>query len=136
MQKKILITILGLGIIAGASFFVLHKKNVENVKNSEQLAIILFGEPVMLDLEHNVTFSDNLVVKFAKMTDSRCHAPNQCFWAGELGGSFELSGGKLSKTQTIYLGATTNKSASVENYNIYLNTITEKTSEIMVEEKK
>lgn len=148
MFKKLVITILGLGVIAGVGFLAVNnsKKTVEEgdakiviptkpvvtpANNYEE-----FSRPITLKLNQKITFPDGLVVILTDINDSRCPKDVQCIWAGEISVVLELSGGKLSRPGEVRLGTVMTESVNVEDYTINLKNADEKSVTIVVEYKK
>ena len=129
--KKIILSILGLVIVVGLSFFAVKSNNktieqknieippvgapVEPVENKPS-PFLEFGKTITFKLNEKITFSDGLKMTLKEINDSRCREGVQCIWMGEISGLFVLTGGKLITPKEIRLGTVNNKSVSLEGY--------------------
>jgi len=142
MYKNLVLSVLGLGIVAGLGFLAIESNNkiikqgdtdtgkpVENPING----FSEFGKVITFKLNDKTVFSDGLNVELKGINDSRCPKDVQCIWAGELAGTFMASGGKLSKSSEIRLGTENNKSVTFEGYTFRLQNATESSMTILVE---
>ncbi|MFA5841215.1 MAG: hypothetical protein WC847_03040 [Candidatus Paceibacterota bacterium] len=91
-----------------------------------------FGELVSLKLNDSVTFSDGLNIVLKEINDSRCPKGVECIWAGEISGSFALSGAALSSPGEFRLGSLNKKSVVLDGYTFSLKNATENTLNIEV----
>jgi len=58
-----------------------------------------FNTPVTLNLDKEVSFPDELIIKLLAISDSRCPEDVQCIWAGELSFTLLFTGGDFGKVQ-------------------------------------
>ncbi|MFA5778241.1 MAG: hypothetical protein WC870_02000 [Candidatus Paceibacterota bacterium] len=145
-KQKIILSILGLGVVIGLGFVAvklnndaIEQKNVENpstetpIKPVENTAGVFleFGKTITFNLNEKITFSDGLEMTLKEINDSRCPEGVQCIWMGEISGAFVVSGGKFTSAKEFRLGTVNNKSISLEGYVFSLKDAT-KTS-IMIE---
>ncbi len=150
MNKKIILTILGLGVVIALGFlFIKYNNNAEegniavpvptsqtpaeNPKPKESFSE--FGKAITLKLNDKITFSDGLKLILTVIDDSRCKPNVQCIWAGELAAVLEVSGGKISNPGEVHLGTMNNKSATVESYTFSLKSATTTSATIEVVKK-
>lgn len=91
-----------------------------------------FGGVVTFKLNDSITFSDGLNIVLKEINDSRCPKGVECIWAGEISGSFMLSGAALSSPLEFRLGTTNKKSAVLDGYTFSLKSATEKTLSVEV----
>ncbi|MBI3888907.1 hypothetical protein HY311_03930 [Candidatus Nomurabacteria bacterium] len=138
MVKKIILILLGLEVLAGLGFLVVNKNNqtarpvTENpIKNTTE-----FSKEITLSPSDKITFSDGLSVVLKEINDSRCPKNVQCIWAGELAGTFDISGGKLTTLKEITLGTINNKSVTLDGYTFSLQNATVNKITILVQYEK
>ena len=144
--QKIVLIILGLGMMLGlgfAVFAVVQEGNVkipvkipetpvgDSVTNSPE-----FGKSIALKLNDKITFSDGLDVILQEINDSRCPDDPlvKCIWAGEISGNLTVSGGQLSVSKNVRLGTVNNQSVILEGYTFFLKDATT-TSVILIVQK-
>ena len=141
--KRLAFIILGLGVVLGLGFFAieLHNKTIQEGIPEKPIELptkpfAQFNQAITLRLNDKITFSDDLDILLKEINDSRCPKDVQCFWEGELRGTFRLSGGKLTiADKEIYLGTVNNKSVVLDGYTFILNYATTTTVNIIVEYK-
>ena len=93
MYKNLVLSVLGLGIVAGLGFLAIESNNkiikqgdtdtgkpVENPING----FSEFGKVITFKLNDKTAFSDGLNVELKGINDSRCPKDVQCIWAGSL----------------------------------------------------
>lgn len=137
-KQKIIISIFVAIILLGLLFVGL-KPNDEipkeiNIPKSEEVVIIPtenpvtkiteFGELVSFKLNDSVTFSDGLNIVLKEINDSRCPKGVQCIWAGEISGSFVLTGAEFSSPGEVRLGTLNKKSIVLNGYTFSLKDAT------------
>src|ERR1035437_7932950 len=133
MFKKIILIILGIGVIAGLGFLIVNKNNqivkkVNEIPTPKLTEIpktpvksptnnaIEFNKAITLKLNDKIIFPDGLKVVLTEINDSRCKPNVQCFWQGEVSVVLEASAGKLSEPGEVHLGTELTKTANPENY--------------------
>ncbi len=146
-MKKTILILLFVVVVGGAGYwFGKNHSKAPVVPNVEKPAPVVtekpkptpvstaaeFGKPVTLKLLKKTTFSDGLVAILTSVDDSRCKAPNQCIWSGELSLSIELSGGTLKNAGEVHLGTVMTKEFKAEGYKITLNDATTSTGTITI----
>lgn len=137
-KQKIIISIFVAIILLGLLFIGL-KPNDEipkeiNIPKPEEVVIIPtenpvtkiteFGELVSFKLNDSVTFSDGLNIVLKEINDSRCPKGVQCIWAGEISGSFVLTGAEFSSPGEVRLGTLNKKSIVLNGYTFSLKDAT------------
>jgi hypothetical protein len=152
MYKKIILIILGLGVVLGLGFLAVYKNNqsiqqgnniqnppvetpitpIENPTNST----VEFNKEISLALNDKITFSDGLNVTLKEINDSRCKPDVQCFWAGEIAGTLDISGGKISTAKEISLGTVNHNNITTDGYTFSLQNAAEDKITILVQYKK
>ncbi len=112
--------------------FVLAGAGCSGLTTGRTDATAAFGSAVTFGVGQLVEYEDGLNVTLLGISDSRCPADVQCFWEGELSGSFGVSGGAMTGAQEVRLGAATNPSASVGGYSFVLVDATELNMTVLV----
>ena len=146
--QKIILSILGLGIIVGIGLLVFganNKKEQTNIGEPVKPAeipvdtggngagsLLEFNKIISFKLNDKFTFVDGLEITLKEINDSRCPKGVQCVWAGEISGLFAFSGGSLSAPKEIRLGTLNNKSVTLEGYTVSLQGATENSLNIEV----
>ena len=92
-----------------------------------------YSKEILFKINDTKTFSDGLTIKLKEINDSRCKEGVQCIWAGELAGTFLVSGGVFSPSVEIILGTTNNKSVTVKGYTFTLQKATEDSITIIIQ---
>lgn len=89
-----------------------------------------FDQPVVMQINDPVAFSDGLTLTLKEINDSRCQPGTQCFWQGELATLFQVNiNGSLSDLR---LGTVNNKKVSLKGYGFSLVTATPNNATIII----
>ncbi len=133
----IVIILLLLGAIPLTLLFVFGNgmPNQVIISSPGKTTAITFGTPITLTPKQSTTFTNGLTVTLQSIADSRCKQGMVCVWAGELSGTFVLSGQNTPPQTEFTLGQVTGKSITLGNYQFTLNNITETSATLLVEEK-
>ena len=140
MYKNIILFVLGLGVL-GLGFLVVSENTqllnlgdeapvvvtpenpiVEPVNPTDNVdeVLVKFGVDITLQAKSAINFTDGLHVVLKEINDSRCPTGVQCIWAGEISGTFMVSGGKLLGNKEIFLGTERNKNLVLGDYTFTL----------------
>jgi hypothetical protein len=147
--KQIILIVLGIALVVGLGFLAVRSNNsipkqennlpntTNTNTNTDNAAALLddidqFSQTITLNLNESISFSDGLTILLKKIDDSRCPEGVQCIWAGELSGTFALSGGKIVKAKEIHLGIMTNKSVVLDGYTFSIKDATKTSISISV----
>jgi hypothetical protein len=154
MNKNLIISLGFIVVALGVGVWALnHKPNVVVVQNpdvvvnpdtggssgtipSEENTGESFGRAVTLKAGQSVTFTDGLKVYLKEINDSRCKSGVQCIWQGEISGTFEVSGGKISGIKEVFLGTERNKTVALGDYTFNLTNATTSAITFIVSYKK
>ena len=109
------------------------EEKVEETNEKPTEDISEYKKEILFKINDTKTFSDGFTVKLKEINDSRCKEGVQCIWAGELAGTFLVSGGVFSPSVEIILGNTNNKSVTLKGYTFTLQKATEDSITIIIQ---
>ena len=131
MYKKLILGILGLGLIFVIGYLVVYK--IENRGTDLPIQHVPYstkklGEPAMLKVGEEVQFADdsgnNLSVTLKEINDSRCAKDVVCIWQGEISSLIDVSGGRIVSPAELRLGTENFKIQHMDGYTFALQDAT------------